>query len=687
MKVSVIIPVYNVGPYIEEAVRSVTDQTLSDLQIIVVDDRGTDDSMERVSRLASEDTRISIISNPENLGLASSRNAGLSRAEGEYVYFLDGDDKIVPDALQKLYDLAVRDDLEAVLFEADFIYENEELQKKFSSNPAMFKGDYEGVKSGRDLYVRMMDNWDWMPSQPRWFYRRSFLIGNGLQYTDGMLHEDEIFTFDVMMSVKRMEILKEQLFIRRFRASSIMTGTVTKASVDGCIRILQRVRGEQKKISDPALSKAMDFYCGKITADTRGKISRIEGYEPSVSVVIPVYNVEPWLGECLDSLLMQTFRDFEIIAVDDGSTDGSAKVLHEAEALEPRLKIFRMERNCGQAAARNKGLDQSAGRYVYFLDADDLIIPEALEELVAEADRSGADVVAFGHLQFTDDPEFADTASGVLFSYEGMEGTGSGEEIFSRLVTGENISPSVPTYLIRRDFINRTGLRFIEGILHEDIGYIYEMLRRSQKTSLVAKAYFLRRIRLGSTVTSVPGRARFEGYIRSLERSFELDGLSSDPAVLKWRRDVFGRIRQLYLEAGNSASGDHSLGANESTKRIFDILKMISPSAVDAEMILGSDLYGQLREEKEIFICSDGQYANLMIDLATSLDLVIRGAIVLEKKRNSLRGIRILTPDEISEEQKDIPVVLTVSHFTRDRYRAALTKTGFTKIRELGEGY
>ncbi|MBO4637373.1 MAG: glycosyltransferase [Clostridiales bacterium] len=685
MKVSVVIPVYNVGPYIGDAVRSVCDQTFSDLEIIVVDDCGTDDSMDRVRRIATEDPRIRIIKNPHNLGLAGARNRGLSEAAGDYVYFLDGDDMIVPDAISKLYEKTVADDTDAVVFEADFIYENDELKEKFKSNPARFKGDYEGVYEGRELFVKWMDHWDWMPSQPRFFYKRSFLTDNTIRYRDGMLHEDEIFTFDVLMNAKSIEVIKEPYFIRRFRASSIMTGGVSKRNVDGCLQILKRVRDEKAKTGDNRLKDAFDFYSQKIAANARGKIGAIEGYKPEVSVIIPVYNDEPYLKECIGSVTEQSMNDLEIIAVDDGSTDGSWKLLEELSLREPRLRMIRHEKNRGQSAARNTATDMATGRYIYFLDADDLILPETFEELLAVAGRDKADVVAFGHKQFTDDPRFEKAASGVLFSYEGMEGTGTGKEIFSRCVMKENLSPSVPTYFIKKSFIDSEGLSFIEGIIHEDIGYIYQMLTRSSVTTLVAKAYFLRRIRGGSTVTSIPDRRKFEGYIRSFLVSYELDGNTSEPAVLKWRKDVFGRIRQLYLEAGNDVAGEASASVSETVQSVFDVLKLIAPPEKEAEIVLGEETLRIIRERGEIYICSDGQYANRMIDMAASFDVVIKGMIVFDKKRRALRGIPVLTFDEISD--RDIPVLLTISHFTRERYREALKLLGMKTILDPGEGF
>ncbi|MBR4904403.1 MAG: glycosyltransferase [Selenomonadaceae bacterium] len=115
---------------------------------------------------------------------------------------------------------------------------------------------------------------------------------------------------------------------------------------------------------------------------------------PLISVIIPMYNAEKYLGECFDSLLAQTFKNFEIVLIDDCSTDKSRKIAESyIEKFDGRLKIYDSEKNSGAGAARNKGLMLSQGEYVFFMDADDTIAPNALEEMYSLAKKSDVDVV------------------------------------------------------------------------------------------------------------------------------------------------------------------------------------------------------------------------------------------------------------------------------------------------------
>ena len=115
---------------------------------------------------------------------------------------------------------------------------------------------------------------------------------------------------------------------------------------------------------------------------------------PRVSIIVPVYNCEPFLRECLDSALAQRFADLELILVDDGSPDGSGTIIDDYALKDSRIRIIHQE-NGGQSAARNAGLDTASGEYVYFLDSDDVMDPTLLETVIPKMD-AGYELVTFG---------------------------------------------------------------------------------------------------------------------------------------------------------------------------------------------------------------------------------------------------------------------------------------------------
>ena len=125
-----------------------------------------------------------------------------------------------------------------------------------------------------------------------------------------------------------------------------------------------------------------------------------------VSVIIPVYNVKPYLKQCMDSVVGQTLRDIEIICVDDESTDGSLKILQEYAEKDTRIQIIR-QKNAGAGAARNNGMRHATGKYLSFLDSDDFFEMDMLEKAYEKAERDQADFVVYKSDQYhTEKDEF-----------------------------------------------------------------------------------------------------------------------------------------------------------------------------------------------------------------------------------------------------------------------------------------
>ena len=125
---------------------------------------------------------------------------------------------------------------------------------------------------------------------------------------------------------------------------------------------------------------------------------------PKISVIVPVYNAASYLAACIDSLLTQTFSSFEVLLIDDGSTDGSGEIAEQYAQKASRVRVVHHRWNMGAAATYNMGLMVSRGAYVTFVDGDDLVAPSYLETLYHELRVSGADIVAAGYQDFSETP-------------------------------------------------------------------------------------------------------------------------------------------------------------------------------------------------------------------------------------------------------------------------------------------
>jgi glycosyltransferase involved in cell wall biosynthesis len=203
--------------------------------------------------------------------------------------------------------------------------------------------------------------------------------------------------------------------------------------------------------------------------------------QPIVSIILPSYNDLSYLETTLRSITSQTFTNFELIIVDDGSSDETPVRLRALIASDTRLRYARRERG-GVGAARNTGLMQARGRFIAFVDADDLLHPTFLHTLVNAAENSGADVVQCGMHRFVDGTpcNFPPTYT---VAGKGM----SGPDALRALLAGE-LSASVCARLYRRDIVG--DMRFAEGLIYEDLEFSVRLMARVSRVQIVSLALY-----------------------------------------------------------------------------------------------------------------------------------------------------------------------------------------------------
>ncbi|MBQ6570553.1 MAG: glycosyltransferase [Clostridia bacterium] len=225
-----------------------------------------------------------------------------------------------------------------------------------------------------------------------------------------------------------------------------------------------------------------------------------------ISVVVPVYNVEKYLEQCVDSILAQTYKNFEIILTDDGSTDSSGRMCDEFAKKDSRIKSVH-RKNGGLSAARNTGLSNSSGEYVYFLDSDDYIVPEALTLLIDKAEKEGAEIVFFDAVSF--DEETGEKCRKQNYIRRTGYGMASGKEMLALQQKRSDFHSSVPLMFFRRDFLLENRLEFIEGILYEDMVFTFQALSLAKCVTQLEKVLYMRRYREGSIVKSKKNAKNF----------------------------------------------------------------------------------------------------------------------------------------------------------------------------------
>lgn len=616
-KLSVVIPVYNAQKYIRECLDSVLGQSLQDIEVICVDDGSTDDSLHILEEYAAREERLTVLCQ-QNQYAGAARNKGLSIAKGEYVHFLDADDYVVNYAYESLYRRASEYQLDCLKCRSVAF---DMRQNTTVDNPTyLFSGlrpeDYNHLLNAEEdgpLYHISVVPWNGI-------YRRAFLEEHQIRFNSLFCINDRSFYWRVITNAKRMMISRDRLTVHRVGQSESLVGRRAQ-HFDCQFRSLQ-ITAEQMisdKITDSMAllvmqRELMDLrtwyrrfchdpqYGAKIQGQTRRfveeydglypellratyqnymqsvpegikaytqfperKIFREECRNPKVSIIIPVYNVQEYLHQCLDSVMEQTLEDIEIICVDDGSADASKIILKEYEALDQRFHVI-CQQNAYAGAARNRGLLEAKGSYLLFLDADDFFDPSLCEKAFRKAGEADADIVLFGGKEY-DTCEATYTDKPNFLRKEMLPNP----EVFSRKDIPNEILMLTPPNpwlkIFRRNFILKEGIRFQEIRHSNDIFFSIVTLAAAGRIACVKEdlVYYRtgRRFSLQDTKDSSPTL-----FLDAYEAAYE-------ELV---RREIYREVEKSFADR-MIASCLHNINTVKTEKAWRDIVqKLWSPS-------------------------------------------------------------------------------------------------------------
>lgn len=219
-----------------------------------------------------------------------------------------------------------------------------------------------------------------------------------------------------------------------------------------------------------------------------------------ISVIIPVYNVEEYLRECIDSVLSQTYENYEIILVDDGSIDNSGKICDEYAEKNNKITAIHKE-NGGPSQTRNIGLSVAKGEYIYFLDSDDYIVSETFEKLIKISTTESAEIVFFDAKCFEDERKSFNIRQGYL--RKNNYKTDIGYNVLTKLNNNKDFHCAIYLMLIRKDVLLRNDIAFLEtAYCSEDMLFTYQLYSVAQRVAQCCETLYYRRYRKSSIVTS-----------------------------------------------------------------------------------------------------------------------------------------------------------------------------------------
>lgn len=229
-----------------------------------------------------------------------------------------------------------------------------------------------------------------------------------------------------------------------------------------------------------------------------------------ISVIVPLYNTEDYVGEALDSVLRQTMPDFEVIVINDGSTDNGLAVVEEMARQDSRVRVF-SQANQGLSISRNVGIGHARGEFIYFFDSDDLLEPRAFEILYNECVENALDFVFF------DADSFVDRGCSLKeIDYERnieLEAkVCKGPDVLMKLLKENSYRAPVWMNLIRASFLRKAGLDFYPKIIHEDELFTVKLFLNADRVGYMPYILIHRRMRLNSIMTQNITWKNIHGY-------------------------------------------------------------------------------------------------------------------------------------------------------------------------------
>lgn len=275
---------------------------------------------------------------------------------------------------------------------------------------------------------------------------------------------------------------------------------------------------------------------------------------PVISVIVPVYNTDQYLDTCIKSILDQKNVDFELILIDDGSTDHSGAICDRYALIDDRIKVIHQV-NSGQAAARNAGLNAARGTHILFIDSDDYIEPDTLAILLTAEQSNQADMVLCGYKKIYGDRIEEKPLLNCVMPSSGFWQYAHDKKYLVACVMACN-------KLIRREVFD--NLRFREDIINEDTNIIYPLVSRCNTIAFIRECLYCYRIREGSTMTS--------------------------PYTIKRARVIYDytyRARQLLKQGADNDAAGALLRASDELKIAYDKLgiKALVPQKIDISAV------------------------------------------------------------------------------------------------------
>lgn len=368
---SVIVPVFNTEKYLDQAIQSLLDQTYKNIEIILVDDHSTDKSWEISQKYADANTNVLMFRNTKNSGGPfRGRARGVHEARGEWITFMDCDDYVGPNYVENLIETTDHGRYDIAVTGHQRLHPDGREEKFLWSNYSQSTKDRM-----RTFYNHFIDRNFW--TDPADTLGQNLVRASVAKKTNLTKYHDRIACEDSLMALAFLENSENGVNF-----------------VDHHDYYWRQREGSGSHGGFAETARLPDFY--RASYDIFYKNNLL----PLVSVIIPVYNADQYLGACIESVTGQIYQNIEIILVDDKSPDESGNIADSYSRIDSRIRVIHKSNNEGVNMARATGFSASSGEFVTFVDSDDLLTEDCIMVAITALFKNKTDFVRFGMLRF-----------------------------------------------------------------------------------------------------------------------------------------------------------------------------------------------------------------------------------------------------------------------------------------------
>ena len=325
-----------------------------------------------------------------------------------------------------------------------------------------------------------------------------------------------------------------------------------------------------------------------------------------ISVIIPCYNVENYIAETMDSLINQNYENYEIICINDGSTDLTQDILRKYEAHNKNIRVI-SQQNCGIGQSRNTGIKAAQGKYLFYVDGDDLVEEDCLKVLFHQMENNNLDIIYFSAESFYDSSELEEMYSEFKNIYRHKTEENriyTGKEIFEKFREDEDYIVSPSLQMIRREFLKESDILFPDMRIHEDNIYTFQTMIHAKRCMCLDQVLYRRRVRPNSLMTSKKQMERLQAYDLIIRDSLKEYVECWNDAVLKKAiyKHIRGHFKNVYkiLNSLDEEEREEVLKNDNDCKWILMAMSMYTESEEEERHKLNSKLKIVYAEKSEI---------------------------------------------------------------------------------------